>query len=549
MADATLTKLVDLFTTAPSPELRLAALKVAGSVGSAKDRGLVKGLLATLEDADASLRAAAAEAVGQLKIEEALPRLEPLVRAGGSEVEPSVQAASQLGARGIRLMSKIMDDATPGLRSRIADVLARSGTGNALVVTAHALLDPDPKVVDAAARSLATQVPTFGPAQRSSLKKFLTESLHVRKGKRLAPRTEAAIVRILGTLHDGKADELFWDRIASPNAPEVRVAALHALGAQAKPGSDVRLQKLLACAAERDFPIVAAALMILKNLPASAKTGKHWLHLLEAPDVATRRFALERLRGVETSEVAEAFVAQLHHPDRGLRDEALAALRGFTAGRQALLEHLLAAASADDAWSLARALIPSARELNEKQRQQLLKRAGAYHESDDRRAAALWFLLREANASWTRDEVEKLAQAMRKKKRYATALSYYRLLAHDPTCSEETRLDLAATGLKQSNQDLSAEARAADPALHQFARLLQDPSFDVAGPLARAKWLEPADLFYLGFHFAEQTHRARDFGRQMLELVIKRSPRSEVAKQAKRKLKSEGLEQGKSSLS
>src|SRR5207237_6995112 len=130
--------------------------RVAGSVGSAKEKSLVKGLLAALDDPDPTLRTAAVEAVGQLKIDAALPRLEEFVRGGGPELEAAVHAASQLGARGIRQMSRIMDDATPGQRSRIADVLARSGTGNALIVTAHTLLDSDPKVVDAAARSLAT---------------------------------------------------------------------------------------------------------------------------------------------------------------------------------------------------------------------------------------------------------------------------------------------------------------------------------------------------------------------------------------------------------
>src|SRR5205085_3909160 len=123
--------------------------------------------------------------VGQLKVEEALPKLETFVRKGGPELEVAVHAASQLGTRGIRLMSKIMDDATPAQRSRIADVLARSGTGNALVVTAHALLDADPKVVDAAARSLATQVPSFDRPQRHALAKFLTDALKPAKGKRL----------------------------------------------------------------------------------------------------------------------------------------------------------------------------------------------------------------------------------------------------------------------------------------------------------------------------------------------------------------------------
>jgi hypothetical protein len=262
---------------------------------------------------------------------------------------------------------------------------------------------------------------------------------------------------------------------------------------------------------------------------------------MDAPDIAARRFAIERLRGIDSAEVAETFVAQLHHTDRSLRDEALAALRGTAAGRQALLEQLLEAGSADDAWFLARAMAGNARDLSDAQGKRLFKQACTHHEVDDRRAPALWFLLREFNARATRDQIEDRALALRKKKNYAGALGYYRLLAQDPACSEDIRFELAATGLKQSGHDLSAEARATDPPLHQFARLLQDAAFDVAGHLAKAKWLEPADLFYLGFHFAEQTHRARDFGRQVLEMVVARSPKSEVAKQAKRKLKSEAL--------
>jgi HEAT repeat protein len=541
MADATLAKLIQLFTTAPAQELRLAALKVAGCVGAAQEKGFVKGLIATLDDNDTAIRVAAVEAIGRLKIEEALPRLDGFVRAGGPELESAVHAASQFGARGTKLMGKLMDEATPALRSRIADVLARSGTGNALVVTAHALFDADPKVVDATARSLATQVPSFSLAQRNALAKFLTDALPDGKRTKLAPRTEAAIVRILGIVSSGKSDELFWDRIGPPNAPEVRVAALHALGAQATPASDSRLQKLLACAAEQNFQIVASALMILKNVPVNPKSGKHWLRLLEAPDSATRRFAVERLRGVESAEVAAAFVGQLHQPDRGFRDEVLASLRSFNAGRQALLAKLLEAATPDDAWSLARALAPCAKDLSATQRQQVFKHACAYHDKDDRRAAPFLFLLRESDAGWTRDGLEDKAQALRKKKSYAAALSYYRLLAQDPACGEETRFELAAIGLKESGHDLSAEARAAEPALHQFARLLQDAAFDVAGHVGKAKWLDDEDLFYLGFHFAEQTHRARDFGGQVLKMVVERSPKSEVGKQAKRKLKSAGL--------
>ncbi len=538
MADATLTKITNLITDAPTPELRLAALRVAGNVGSATEKSLVKALIATLDEADPALRGAAVEAIGQLKIDEALPRLETLVRGGGPELEPAVLAASQLGARGTKLMGKIMDGATPGLRSRIANVLSRTGTGNALVLTAQALFDADAKVVDATARSLATQVPSFTLAQRHALAKYLTESL--RDSKRLVPRTEAAMVRILGNLHDGKADELFWNRIAPPSAGGAGGRPARARSA-CYAGQRCAIAEAAGVCRRARLALVAPALMILKNVPVSAKTSKHWLRLMDAPDVATRRFAIERLRGVETADVAAALLAQLRQPDRGLRDDALAALRGFTAGRQALLDQLLDAEAADEAWFLARARAPTAGELTAAQRTSLFKQACGYHDADDRRAAALWFLLREAESAGTRDDVEARARALRKKKDYAGALSYYRLLAQDPACSEETRFELAATGLKQSSRDLAAEARAADPPLHQFARLLHDAAFDLAGHIAKAKWLDPDDLFYLGFHFAEQTHRARDFGGKMLEMVVERSPKSEIGKQAKRKLKSEGL--------
>jgi hypothetical protein len=164
-----------------------------------------------------------------------------------------------------------------------------------------------------------------------------------------------------------------------------------------------------------------------------------------------------------------------------------------------------------------------------------------HHDAEDRRAAPLLHLLREMDHAWLRDQLEAKADALRKKKKYADAIGYYRLLTQDPACSEETRFELAATGLKESSHDLSPESRTSDPPLNQFARLLQNPSFDLIGHVTKAKWLDADDLFYLGFHFAEQTHRAQEFGKAVLELVVKRSPKSETAKQAKRKLKSHGL--------
>jgi hypothetical protein len=545
MADSTLTRLVQLIGAAESPELRQAAIRVAGSLGSGKDRVLVQVLLHALDDPAPELRCTAIASLGLLHVEEILPRLEAFVRQGGEELEPAVQAASLLGARGSRLMDRILHEATPSQRSRIAAVLAKSGTGKAVVVTAHALLDADSKVVAAAARSLAAEVPNFTPAQKHALAHSLLDSL---EGKdKLPVQTEAAMVRVLGTLHDARAEEIFWSRLAPSCPHDIRVAALQALGsapaAPKPPGrfSDTRLHRLLTCTADGDFQIVASALMLLKDVPVPGKKFKPWLKLLEAPDVAARRFAVDKLRGLESKDWAQALLAQVDHPDRALREEVLAVLCSFTAGRDALLEKLLATPAVEECWSLARALAPNFRETSAAQRTLIFKEACAYQDQEDRRAAPLWFLLRELDVKWTKDSIEQRADALRRKKNYAAALAYYRLLGQDPACSEDIRFDLAATGLKTSAHDLSLEARQRDPSLIHFGRLLEDPAFDLIGHISKAKWLDPPDLFYLGFHFVEQNHRARDFGKEVLELLAKRSPRSELGKNAKRKLKSEAL--------
>ncbi len=536
MADATLSKLLHLVSDGESTEIRRSALKVLGTVGT-KDGKVVKTLLETLSDPEDALRIAAIESLGELQIDDALKPLEEFVRKGGAELEPAVHAASLLGAKGANRMGKIMNEVSPSVKSRIAAILAKSNTGNALVVTAHGLLDEDPRVIDNTARSLAMEVPGYTPTQRHALAKYLIESL---SAKKVPPKSEAALLRVLSALHEAKAEDLFWSRILPPHANEVRAAALHALS-DAEPNTEKRLQALLACAAERDFSIVAGALMLLKKVAVGGKNSKHWVKLLEAPDVATRRFAVEKLKGVENADVARAMLGELRHPDRNLREDTLKALLGYDAGRTAVLEEMLDADEIDRVWFLARALAPVSKNLKTPLRTKVFTHAAKYHDADDRRAAPLLFFLREMDHTWLRDQLEAKAQDLRKKKKYPDAIGYYRLLAQDPACGEETRFELAATGLKESAHNLAPDHRNSDPSLNQFTRLLQNPAFDLIGHVNKAKWLDADDLLYLGFHFAEQTHRAQEFGKHVLEMVVKRLPKSDVAKQAKRKLKSEAL--------
>jgi HEAT repeat protein len=533
-------KLLGLLDEGRPLEVRCAAALVLGELG-VRDAELTGALCERLHDPEPALRREVIKAVGKLRVERALPQLLARIREGGEEAAEAAHAAAHLGARATRALQELMPQVAPGLRRYIAAALAAGGTTSAEAATAGVLLDKDPGVVEAAARSLIAQVPSFNPAQRRGLAEQLLGLLGNKKAPP-PPASEAALVRVLAALNDPEAAAVLWDRTLPPHPPEVRAAALQALGRWVYSPGKEQLRRLFTCAADPDFRVAAPALVILKALPVGQRAAAEWLALLRAPDVAVRRLALEKLGDRDEGEVAAALLEQLDHPDHGLREQALARLTRLEHGRKALTSALLEADSPDRAWALARAQAPFVKEYPAGWREALFARAGKHLEAGDRRADPLMFLLREAGAGELGERLAARALALRTKKDYAAALLYLRLLARDPAVGFPVRWELAACGLKASGHELTAEARAADPSLQQFASLAQGYEGELVKELEKAKWLEPEDLYYLGFHLAEKEGPQKRVGGRVLHLVVKRSPRSKLAQAARSKIRSEGLE-------
>jgi HEAT repeat protein len=523
-----------------SPEVRCAAALILGEVG-ARDSGVADALCECLSDEDSSVRRQAIQAIGKLRVESALAALLDRIRGGGEEAELAAQSAARIGARGTRGLQELMPKVAPGLRRYIAAALAGGGTASSSAAAVAVLLDTDPKVVEAAVASLIGQIPSLSTAQRRAWADQLLPVAEDHKTPH-APPTVAAVVRLLAALEDPRAEKVLWDHVLPPRPAEVRAAALGALGKWATAATKDHLQRLFSCASDADFRVAAPALILLKRLPADAKSQPHWLKLLGAPDVAVRHLALEKIGDRDSDEVAEVLIEQLRHPDPSLRQAALARLSKTKHGREALAAALLGAENADRAWALAKAQAPFVKEFGDDWNDTVFAQAGKFLESADRRADALLFVLREANPVHLRDGLEQRAVALRKKKAYSEALVYLRLLARDPSMGFPARLELAACGLKASPKDLAHETRAADPCLGQFANLVQQDDEELSRQLEKMKWLDSEELYYLGFHFAEQEGRAKKFAGDILRLVVKRAARTKLGQAAKSKLRGAGLD-------
>ena len=231
-----------------------------------------------------------------------------------------------------------MPEVAPGLRRYIAAALTGAGSAGA-EVGVSVLLDKDPQVAAAAATAIIGRIPTLPADRRAALAEELV-ALASDKKHRLPPAAELPVVRVLASLNDPAAADALWDRVLPPHPPEVRAAALQAVGGWVQAPTKDQWRRLFACAAEPDFRVAAPALMVLGRLPPDKQLDE-WVELLHAPDVAARRLAMEKVGDRDTAEVAAGLMAQLAHPDRGLRDAARNRLAKLDHGRKALAAAVL----------------------------------------------------------------------------------------------------------------------------------------------------------------------------------------------------------------
>jgi hypothetical protein len=520
-------------------DVRAAAVTVLGELGG-RDAAVNATILEALEANEAAVRVRAVRAAGQLRIDKALPILIERINHGGIEGELAAESAARLGAKGTAALQDVMHRVVPGVRKYIAAALAGAEADGSKDASGIAMLkERDPAVVEAAVNTLAGRIPSLDAKRKRGLADELFELAKSKKIK-LTPQAEAGVVRLAGLLDDERVEPLLWDRIMPPLPAEVRSAAIQALSKFIDNPSKEQRARLFQCAADPQFRVAAPAMMLLDKYPVSDKQLGEWLALFDAPDLAARRFALNKVGDKDSAEVATKLVEQVKHPDRKYRSDVLAKLANLSKGRKALAKPLKEAETAEEAWDLARAVAPFAKGDPKTWGDELFAVTAKHLEAGDKRVDPLLFVLREAGPTELRDRLEAKAAGFKKKEDFENALLYYKAAHRDPAAGFTIRLGLATVGLKLSNKELDSEARAHDSALHHFADLVRQDEPATYKEVEATKWLDAEALYYLGFHFAEHAGVMGEFGGKVLKLLLKRFPKNKLAASAKNKLKSSG---------
>jgi HEAT repeat protein len=541
-------KIVGLLSS-DAVERRIAAAIVLGEI-RAKGTAVIDALAETLESEIGPLQRHALEALARLGATRALPKILPLLTARDEDVRrAAVSAVVSAGEEVLPMLRARIGAASSDERRAIDAVLAGLGGKDAFEALLEGLATSDAAAAKAAALAVRQRVKDADARQRRTyfgqVQKFLEKT--AKRGG--ASGAVAAGAKILGYLEDERAVPLLVELTRRERHPaNVRQEALIALRflLDAKTDGDARgavVGALVDAAQDADRSLAQTALHTLAGIPLSSEAMRPIEKLVAHSDLERARFAIEMLGRQEGPHAARVLVNVLATTtDKRRAELAASCLRVHEDGRPtgaavrddavpSLAKAILDSPDADRAWLLRGVLRPCAPRTPAPTRKLLLETALKRLTSGEGHWEALLATVRDADARAAVEALRALAQKLRKTDP-VRAVTVLRVLCQGEGAGEEDRYALAVAELARGSRDTRAAARAANEALRLFGAMI-DRGTDVAAMLRKDRSLDLEDLYFLGFHFAEEN---LPLGEELLRLIVEKGGRAKIAKMARSKL-------------
>jgi HEAT repeat protein len=495
---------------------------VLGELGSAAAH---KALVKALKSENETLRLYAVEALGKINAKEAAPHLVPML--ANERLRGRVQQVLlSIGDEAAPLLQKHIDKAGPELKRAIIDVLGRFRTVDLSDTMFDALLDKDPEAARIAADGLRERFANLPPAERAAAVKQVGAFL----GRKLTPAATVNGLRLLGALRDGpKAVAPF---LGAKNDPAVRSAAIDALARMDLDDAQKYVPTLLAALDEE--PLVSSAVQALTKHAPGKEHADRLVALLDSRHAAARLFAIGALGSIGGARAAEGLIAGLFNADRRISDEAARALQGNKAFAPALIRALEGEEEVGRAFRISAVLRAHAVK-------SFLARMLKRHEKGEQTYKVYFEILRSVAPAPMRDAVVARGRELMKKRKFDAAERMLALLQGDDIATGPSDFALAEADLAILRKDVATARLDRSRAGSLFSKLVRRAEYPVLKELERdAAMLGSANLLYLGFVMIERMGAERDFGADVLRLVVKKFGRTKDGETAKQKLKTQG---------
>jgi HEAT repeat protein len=523
----------------PDGMRRCAAAMVIAELRPKQD-SVVKALGDTLKDANQLLTRYVLEAFEAIGTRAVVPYVLPLLDA--PEIETKLRAAAIIANAGGDNVSSLRDQflkASPQQKRVLVDILARIHNREAMQLILDVLFDTDFELVKETCQAVRRHIGDAEPKVRAALHRqiatFMTTS-RVKKNDRVL----TSCLLLIGYVGAPDARRILLKYSTARNLGYIRRNALIGLKGLPYTGAAVNqiAGQMLKYLGEADYPnVVQNALDIIEKLPLGKLYDAQWRKLLKSKHPSVRAFAARKLASNDNPAGNRLMMSLLPHEDSQVSEIAAGALARHKGATRLLLAALARERKTERAWRLAKILKPHSESVDKKAARKFAALAARALEAGEPRYETLVYFLRNITAALADGVYRDVGLKYKKARKWARAADCLRQISRSEGFDNELRFELSICNVKQSAKDLAPHLRAEDYALRAFQALLSVKGFKLFDRLKKEKALDAADFYYIGFHFSEGSGEELKFGRNILEHVAKRWPKTKEGKAARNKLK------------
>lgn len=523
-------------------EQRTAAAIVIGELAP-KEATVIDRLADAARDTDRTLRLKAIEALGKIGSAKARDALYPLLDEGDTR-DAAARAVALAGNPVVTYARKTYPTAPLAKRRTLLRVLGLIRSKDAMSFLMEILLDPTPPDASDVVTIFKQETGTLESKARKQLSTQVRAVLSKKDFQRNRTAVEAAI-ELLNHLRDPDSAKLLLEFATVDNPSTVRRAALTGLRwmlPDAKQKAEP-VKLLLSFIEEEDFMnIVSPSLEALLPIEIPKSSAQALIALAESRHPLVRKFALQKMSGLDTPEATTTLVEALSDADPMVRQLAARSIEAQPGAWKVVVAELSKTTDAELAWRMVRAVKRVGDEVNRPALEKLCKEAISRLEASDPIAEAMLHLILNLAPDVHYEGLRKRAHYWKRKKDYAAGERCLSFLVQTEEFTDDDRFELAMLALRASSAPAGSVTRDTDVPLTLLKALIRGGEYPVAKKIqTETRTLEPPDLFYLGFHLVEGPEAERVIGTDILNKLVETTPRSKVGKSAKSKLKVEGL--------
>lgn len=534
--DSTLQQLTALVEKG-SVEQRCAALLVLGAL-RLQNFEITKAVGAALCHANAVLKDYALRYFEEVQPKAAIPLLLPLLEDPDKEMqERAVRLLSRAGQAMVGAVLKYTPTGSRAWQLNGARVLCAIRGKAALKGLLQMLLSGTDEFNKAVCDLMTPALREMDAKEQELLYDEIEAFATTLDAKQQRPAVISAI-RLLGQLGHPQARRWLFKFLGPEHPHALRshalVALLHCLRKEElRKDEYIKLFSLLEGAEFSEVTRLALELLDGHSLPDDCRPLLS--RLLASPHGDAQKFALRKMGDFSSPATVRTLVQQLGDPDYRRRDIAAHSLHKIPEARAALIKELVACDDPSKAWSIAEILPSYEGKWRQDTLNALWKRLQAAIAADDRIQTAFLHVLKKADADYIYEQLATHGAKLIKAKKYKEALPFLTALKEFSNFNPEDKFRFALAQLKLHSHAVASHRQ--DPAVELLSDLYRSSAYPLLETLKKEKNLTPENLFYLGFSLVERHGEERSLGKDLLEHLMARFPRTQIGKSAKNKLK------------